>query len=158
MVTQNLMTTLQIFLLALFALYACKENSNPVSSGGFPVEAGPILFISDKSGSYQLYSMNEDGSNVQQLTNDPNFQICDAKWSPDGEKIVYTQYDANDWSYDNGVLWIINISTGAEHQLTFNIYEKIVISKEVIRYEMRDKQTPAVLVPQRGYTTKTQNQ
>jgi len=75
-----------VILLDLLIFVGCKDN--PVSDGGFPVEPGPILFISDKSGSYQLYSMNEDGSNVQQLTNDPNFPILDARWSPDGKKIA----------------------------------------------------------------------
>jgi TolB protein len=81
----------------LSILSACKEN--PISSGRFPTEAGPILFVSDKSGTYQLYSMNEDGSNVQQLTNDPNFPISDAKWSPDGKKIAVESIIGDERTY-----------------------------------------------------------
>jgi Tol biopolymer transport system component len=69
----------------IFAEFGCK---NPVDwGGGFPTKAGPILFISDKSGTSQLYSMDDDGSNVRQLTNDPKFPIFQAAWSPDGKKI-----------------------------------------------------------------------
>lgn len=88
-----------ILLFTLLLLPACKKNDNPVSSEGFPVEAGPILFISDKSGTLQLYSMNEDGSNVQQLTSDPKFPISDAKWSPDGEKIAVVSLIGNEVTY-----------------------------------------------------------
>jgi Tol biopolymer transport system component len=60
-----------------------------VDSGGrFSTKAGPILFISDKTGTSQLYSLNRDGSNVQQLTNDSHFPIYNATWSPDGIKIA----------------------------------------------------------------------
>ncbi len=41
-------------------------------------------------------------------------------WVPDGKRIVYSQHNYNKWSYDNGVLWIIDIDTGNKKQLTFN--------------------------------------
>lgn len=70
----------------IFAEFGCR---NPVDwGGGFPTKAGPILFISDKSGTSQLYSMDDDGSNVRQLTNDPKFPIFQAAWSPDGKQIA----------------------------------------------------------------------
>ena len=73
--------------LGIYLSFSCKDN--PIDpNDGFPVTAGPILFITDKSGTNQLYSMNKDGSDVQQLTSDPNFPIIDAKWSPDGSKIA----------------------------------------------------------------------
>jgi len=33
--------------------------------------------------------MNTDGSNVQQLTNEPNSQEQNPSWSPDGSKLVF---------------------------------------------------------------------
>ncbi len=41
--------------------------------------------------------------------------------SPDGNKAVYVKYNANDWGYDNGTLWILNLITGEKRQLTFNV-------------------------------------
>jgi len=82
----------------LILLSSCKNN--PVDSGGgFLARAGPILFISDKSGTSQLYSMNEDGSDVQQLTNNPAFPILDAKWSPDGSKIALVSLTGDSLTY-----------------------------------------------------------
>jgi len=105
-------------LLGLLIFVGCKDN--PVSDGGFPVEPGPILFISDKSGSYQLYSMNEDGSNVQQLTNDPNFPILYARWSPDGKKIAVVSVVGDKRTYPEyrGAIFIMDADGRNRYQLT----------------------------------------
>ncbi len=85
-------------ILLLVILSSCRNN--PVDSGGgFPAKAGPILFISDKSGTSQLYSMNEDGSDVQQLTDDPNFPILDVKWSPDESRIAVVSLIGDSLTY-----------------------------------------------------------
>ncbi len=55
-------------------------------------EAGPILIVSNISGSSQLWSMNEAGADVKQLTDNPDFPVSGAKWSPDGSKIAFTSY------------------------------------------------------------------
>jgi len=67
--------------------------------------------------------MDSTGNNNRQLTT----QGVDAtfgspfSWSPDGSSIVYTDYRSNDWTINNGVLWIISPNTGVKKQLTFNI-------------------------------------
>ena len=46
-----------------------------------------ILFQSDRTGDWQIYSINKKGENLQQLTNDGlNWR---AEWSPDGKEIVF---------------------------------------------------------------------
>jgi Tol biopolymer transport system component len=109
-----------ILFFALLLLLACKEHDNPVSSGGFPVEAGPILFISDKSGTYQLYSMNEDGSSVQQLTSDSSFPIFDAKWSPDGKKIAVVSLIGDEGTYPEfrNAIFVMDADGKNRYQLT----------------------------------------
>lgn len=85
-----------------------------------------IAFLKQRTGYPQIWLMDETGSNLRQMTNsgvDAAFGLP-FSWSPDGEKLVYTHYNSNNWSYNNGVLWILNISTGAEYQLTFNIAKK----------------------------------
>lgn len=69
-----------------------------------------------------LCVMDTTGSNQHQLTTrevDASFGLP-FSWSPTGAEIVYTRYSASDWTYDNGVLWIMNAATGEEIQLTFN--------------------------------------
>lgn len=83
-------------------------------------EAGPILFISDKSGSQQLYSMNEEGEEVQQLTNDSNFPIYEAKWSPDGQKIAVISEvgDSNEYLGYRRAVFIMDADGSNRYQLT----------------------------------------
>jgi TolB protein len=49
---------------------------------------GQLLFTSDRSGTPEIYRMNEDGSAIVDLT--PNAQAVAGRWSPDGSKIVFT--------------------------------------------------------------------
>jgi Tol biopolymer transport system component len=97
---------------------SCKDNPTGPHER---FEAGPILFVSDKSGTWQLYSMNEDGSDVKQLTFDQNFQIIDARWSPDASKIVYTSLDdrlAGSWREKTSVLYVMNADGTGRYKLT----------------------------------------
>ena len=47
-----------------------------------------IVFLSDRDGKSNVYVMNDDGSNVRQITNTP-FSKGDLVWSPDGNQIAY---------------------------------------------------------------------
>lgn len=75
--------SIYISVLALsLVLGACdlfRGGDNGVSAN----RLGPILFVSDESGSSQLYSMQPSGFDVRQHTFDPEFEIADAVWSPD---------------------------------------------------------------------------
>jgi Tol biopolymer transport system component len=106
-----------LFTCVICFVLSCKDN--PLDSDA-PFEAGPILFVSDKSGTWQLWSMNEDGSNVRQLTHDPNFPISDARWSPDGLKIVFRSRDDRLLSpRDRGVaLYVMNADGTGRYKLT----------------------------------------
>lgn len=102
-------------------------NQDTDSYPAYSLRNNIIAYITQFGGrSPQIWLINTTGDDLRQLTAnnvDVDFGLP-FSWSPDGEKIVYTQYNANDWSYDNGVLWIINVSNSAEYQLTFNIGQK----------------------------------
>jgi len=57
--------------------------STPIESG-----LGRIAFTSDLDGDFEIYTMNVDGSNQVQLTNNYAWDCC-ARWSPDSTKIVF---------------------------------------------------------------------
>lgn len=48
-----------------------------------------IAFSSNRAGSYDLYLMDADGSNLQRLTTDPG-RKGEPVWTPDGSRLVYT--------------------------------------------------------------------
>jgi Tol biopolymer transport system component len=77
--------------LAFISLVCC------FSAGSFAAENGRIVFTSDRSGSWQIYTINPDGSNLFQVTSlaptddDELFPSL----SPDGKKIAFG-YNAGD--------------------------------------------------------------
>ena len=59
-----------------------------------------IVFMSDRDGhvpkgdvlpTFEIYVMDADGGNQQNLTNDPSHDMYPA-WSPDGKRIAFTSY------------------------------------------------------------------
>lgn len=57
-------------------------------SGVKPAAFGKIVFVSDRDGNREIYTMNPDGSNQTRLTFNTAFE-ADPRWSPDGSKIVF---------------------------------------------------------------------
>ncbi len=79
----------------------------------FPGFNGRIAFHSNRDGSWQIYSMNPDGTDVTQLA----FGKKDGEpsWSPDGSKIVFTGWD----DYDPEI-FVMSADGSGRTQLTFN--------------------------------------
>ncbi len=51
--------------------------------------ASMIAFVSDRTGIPQIYSMDFDGTNLKQLT-DETEGACQPDWSPDGTQLIFT--------------------------------------------------------------------
>jgi len=67
-------------------LVACGDGSN----------GNKIAFQSDRDGDHEIYVMNADGTEVQQLTdNDDGYWV--PVWSPDGNKIVFSSNRDGDY-------------------------------------------------------------
>jgi Tol biopolymer transport system component len=63
----------------------------PAAPPGFGELSNHLIFFSDRSGRYQLYQISLDGSDLVQLTQNPDYDIYDMEpaWSTDG-KIGFT--------------------------------------------------------------------
>lgn len=74
----------------------CKRITNVIDSYPMPSPDGSkIVFQSNRTGDWEIYTINEDGSNLQQLTHSKGFDGGPV-WSPDGEKIVFPSDRDND--------------------------------------------------------------
>src|SRR5437016_3611984 len=78
----------------------------------FPGKNGKIAFTSLRTGNYDIYTMNADGSDVTALTNDAAADFLPA-WSADGEKIVFESNRGG----TNGI-WVMNADGSGKAQVT----------------------------------------
>lgn len=65
----------------------------------------------------QIWTMNSDGTNLEQITNENSSNH--PSWSPDG-KIVYVHVVFGKRDYNNGTLWVMDADGSNNYQLTFN--------------------------------------
>ncbi|MFC1711426.1 DUF5050 domain-containing protein [Patescibacteria group bacterium] len=87
-------------------------QEDPYSSPA-PVEGDEkIIFHSDRGGNRDIYSINPDGSDVVNLTNNSYTEVFGAL-SPDGTKITYSKLD----DAGNNDLWIMNSNGTNQQQL-----------------------------------------
>jgi len=102
-------------ILIVLLFISCDTTEPPVE----PVwtVSGPLLFVSNHSGTMQLYSMKLDGTDVKQLTDDPDFPITDAKWSPDGKKIALT----SPMGHNGATIYIVNADGTNKYKIGNNV-------------------------------------
>lgn len=79
-----------------------------------------IAFSADVrgDGTYDLYRMRPDGSDLEALITDETARSSQPRWSPDSSKLVFTQgaaRDASTWD-----LWVLEIESGTLTPLTDN--------------------------------------
>ena len=88
---------------------------------GHPVyspDASRIAFerdVPEHVGPPNVWVMDLDGTSLEQLTSEGGLW---PSWSPDGTEIVYMKFDAFSNADDVGVLWIVDVMTREERQLT----------------------------------------
>jgi Tol biopolymer transport system component len=73
-----------------------------------------IAFISDRSGAWNIWLMNSDGSSPQALTQD--HQATSPSWSPDGERIIYATDRASGMRFWTD-LWIMKKDGSSQEPL-----------------------------------------
>jgi len=86
----------------------------------FPGKNGRIAFVANRNGSWQLYTMNPDGSDIKQLTDLPATDLDGwfPVFSPDGKRIVFSR-DTPDAPFSSD-LYVINADGTNLTRITFD--------------------------------------
>jgi Tol biopolymer transport system component len=101
-----------------------KSPPGSASSSIAPSEAAPevIAFVSDRSGSLEIWTMNVDGTDLRQITDGQAKELVHPDWSPDGQRIAFA---SNSMGGDNAggdmEIWTINTDGTDLRQLTNNV-------------------------------------
>jgi Tol biopolymer transport system component len=106
-----------LYLVKVISLFVLLGLISVATRPAYARDKGRIAFVSDRSGSWQIYTMNPDGTDQVQVTNLAPTE--DDGWfpsvSPDGNKILFN-YDAG----DGPDLYVINVDGTGLEQLTTN--------------------------------------
>jgi Tol biopolymer transport system component len=81
------------------------------------IDPGQILFASNRTGNYEIWVMNADGSSARQLTNDP---ATDAWWprpSPDRRTILFNRTPAGVHDRDYGAVSLWSMGSRGDNQV-----------------------------------------
>jgi Tol biopolymer transport system component len=81
----------------------------------FPGANGRIAFSSDRSGDFEIYTMNADGSDLERLTKEDGADAA-PRWSPDGRRIVF--HHTRDGASQ---IYVMNADGSAQTRLTDSV-------------------------------------
>jgi TolB protein len=97
------------------AMATTQPAAIPTVAGGIDLSSltGRIVF----DNSEDIYVMNADGTNVQQLTKNPGPEF-DPMWSPDGKRIVYR--DSHRGPNQDDEIYVMNADGSGQTNLTNN--------------------------------------
>ena len=106
---QNLIITVAVFSLGITA--ACDDNNSGTNPS---LEESKIAFVSDRDGNNEIYVMNADGSYLNRLTKNNEYDY-DPMWSPNGQKIAFTSHRDG-----NQEIYVMNADGSNQKRLTKN--------------------------------------
>jgi TolB protein len=116
----------QILIRTLCAALAFVVMARPVHAT-FHGENGKIVFVGNQSGTYQMYTMNPDGSDLVQITHLPPtiLESWNTVFSPDGKRILFSHDTPENPCLPNGLpncidLYVINADGTGMIRLTKN--------------------------------------
>jgi Tol biopolymer transport system component/imidazolonepropionase-like amidohydrolase len=84
----------------------------------FSPDGKRISYTSDKDGADNIWVMNTDGSEPEQITREDFRLVNNAVWTPDGNYIVAKKHFTSTRSLGAGEMWLYHVSGGEGLQIT----------------------------------------
>ena len=84
----------------------------------FSPEGKKILFTSDAGGGDNLWTMDVDGKNAKQITEEKFRLLNNGEWMPDGEYVVCRKHFTSTRSLGAGEIWMYHFTGGSGIQIT----------------------------------------
>jgi Tol biopolymer transport system component len=103
-----------IRVLCMMAVLACVSILMTPAQAAFPGADGRIAFVSDRTGSPQIFTMAPDGSHVRQITSFARAAAFEPAWAPDGSSIVFGKAPSGA-RFDS--IWVTNPSGTDQRRL-----------------------------------------
>jgi TolB protein len=126
------LSTLHISLPLLLAIFVSSERTLPSQDAAghkirrlthiinsYPSPSpngGRIAFASNRSGEFQIFIMNSDGTGLLQVTHDTGGNVTPS-WSPDGRMIAFASTEQRD---GNAEVYVMNADGSDQRRLTNN--------------------------------------
>ncbi|WP_411817413.1 amidohydrolase family protein [Hyphococcus sp. DH-69] len=108
----------------IYVLPITGGDAKPIASGiawemqpRFSPDGKKIAFTSDRAGGDNIWIMNIDGSDKQQVTKEKFHLLNNATWSPDGQYLAARKHYTTQRSLGVGEIWLYHISGGDGVQL-----------------------------------------
>ncbi len=85
----------------------------PVAPPATPLPVSRVLFDSNRTGNYEIFMVDRNGSGTQQLTNDRRYDSWWPKLSPDRTRLIFYRTPAgiHDLDYAKASMWSLNMQT-----------------------------------------------
>jgi Tol biopolymer transport system component len=104
--------TIAVALVSLLLLAIFAVGGSPAPGAAFPGANGRIAYASNQGGSWDIYTMNVDGSGVARLTTDPG-NDTQPSFSADGRRIAYASNQNGSWD-----IYTMNVDGSGVARLT----------------------------------------
>ncbi len=104
----------RLFVTVLVLTILCTSLMIGSVFAGFPGRNGRIAFVRGDGDDCEIWSINPDGTDERQLTNNGNVNAQPA-WSPDGTKIAFIRFTRRQ---TNLTIWVMNADGSGQTQLT----------------------------------------
>ena len=102
----------------LYVMNSDGSNPMPITdhSGDTMPSVSPlsdkVAFMSDRTGKWEVYAVNVDGSGFGQLTDSGGYNSGLPTWSPDGRHIAFVSERGNQWA-----IWVMKSDGSGERKL-----------------------------------------